>query len=108
MFEIRNAIIRETFLGYEDNGIFTYRIELDYGCTGQAAGMISLGDVYTHRTVQGLIDTVGVKSWEELKGKYVRVLAEPTRVHNIGNILDDGRWFNIEKSMIIELPDMNI
>lgn len=99
MFEIRNAIIRETHLGYDDCGIFTYRIELDYGGSGQAAGMITLGGEYTHKVVKGLIDIVGVKSWEELKGKHVRVIAEATCVHDIGNILDDGRWFNIETSM---------
>jgi hypothetical protein len=96
MQEIKNAIIRETLLGYDDCGVFTYRIQLDYGGSGQAAGMITLGGEYTHKVVKGLIDIVGVKCWEELKGKYVRVIAESTRVHNIGNILDDGRWFNIE------------
>lgn len=41
-YELRNAKIRHTMLGIEDHGIFTFVLDLDYGGSGQGAGMYCL------------------------------------------------------------------
>ena len=42
--------------------------------------------------------TVGVKSWEDLKDKYIRVVSRGLgeSIEEIGNIMED-KWFNIEE-----------
>ena len=108
--EILNALITGTFLGYEDHGIFTFWIDVDIsggGCVG--IGNYAL-DEFSHdegkRVFKGhglepiarILDTVGVDSWEELKGKYIRIKSEGwgTTVDEIGNLMDD-KWFNIRE-----------
>ena len=46
--------------------------------------------------IQKVIDTVGVKSWEDLQGKNVRVKSSHTEVTSIGHILED-KWFTPKK-----------
>lgn len=43
-----------------------------------------------------IMDTVGVERWEDLKGKYVRVVDEGlgSTIKQIGNIIEN-KWFNI-------------
>jgi len=106
--ETENAIIEDTFLGIEDHGIFTYVIHLDYGGSGQGAGMISL-DGYNEKTkkrtgwdgavpmLRSILDVIGARSWEELKGKHVRVKHDWDHVYEIGHIIKD-KWVVISKN----------
>lgn len=106
--EIKNALIDWTQLGYEDHGILTFCLYLDYGDGGhQGAGGYAL-DSYdkakkkrvSHAVamecVAEILRVVGVDSWEKLKGKHVRVKADWNRVYAIGNLLKD-RWLNFEE-----------
>ena len=45
-----------------------------------------------------IMDTVGVERWEDLKGKYIRIVDEGwgSSVKKIGNIIED-KWFDIDK-----------
>ena len=43
--------------------------------------------------IKSILDVVDVEEWEDLPGKHVRVKAEHTKVHAIGNILED-KWFD--------------
>jgi len=84
-------------LGYEDHGILTFFITLDYGDGGhQSFGGYSLGKAYTTKVIEGILKVVGVDRWEKLKGQHIRVKAEHTKVHEIGHILED-KWFNPKK-----------
>ena len=109
--EIKNATITSTHLGYEDHGIFTAYINLDYGGGGQSFGGYAFSqyednkkakgkqvsaDRFTGEFILRLIDAIGVKSWEELAGKHCRVDAEHTKVHRLGHFLED-KWFNPEE-----------
>lgn len=52
----------------------------------------------TGQLIAEIIDVVGVESWEDLKGKYVRIergegLGE--KITGIGNLIND-KWFYIE------------
>lgn len=94
-------------LGYEDHGILTCYLHLDYGGSGQGFGGYSLdepikdeegkflGRVPTDATgkwVKEILNVVGVEKWEDLKGKYIRVEADFNKIHRIGNLLED-KWF---------------
>ena len=112
--EIKNALITDTFLGYEDHGIFTFWINVDIGSGGGSVGIGGFSlDEYDHdkkrRVFRGssleaiarVMHVVGVESWEELKGKYIRVKDEGWggTVDEIGNLMED-QWFNIRKYFV--------
>jgi len=105
--ETKNAKIDGTFLGVEDHGIFTFYLYLSYGGAGQGAGGYGL-DSYDEKTnkrvgykrgiqlIMEILKVVGVNTWEELKGKHIRVKADMGRVYEIGNFLKDD-WLNFEE-----------
>lgn len=85
----RIAKIERTMLGYEDHGIFTGILDLDYGASHQGAGLMSLDyrDSETerrlesvpgavHRWVTGVLRACGVDSWEKVKGRTVIAICE--------------------------------
>ena len=104
MKEIRNAKIISVSLEYEDHGCLTCWLKLDYGSTVQSFGGYSL-DQYNTDTqlregskwgcefIKRIMDTVGVKSWESLKGQYIRVKIGACYIESIGHIIED-KWFN--------------
>lgn len=105
--EIKNAKIESTVLGYEDHGILTFNLALDYGGSGQRTGGYRLDgyDSINHKTIytaKGLeliakiIETAGVDKWEDLKGQHIRVKASFDRVYAIGNILGN-EWLDFEE-----------
>lgn len=91
--EIKNAVIEKTMLGYEDHGIFTYMITLNYGGSGQGFGGICLGGEYTDKSIQGLLKALKLEKWESLVGTHVRVKASNCKVFEIGHFMEDS-WFN--------------
>lgn len=106
MIETKNALINDTLLGYEDHGIFTFILHLDYGGSGQGAGMYTLdsydkvlkrrvGKGYSLDLIMQILNIVGVRSWEELKGKHIRVRADFGKVYAIGNLLKE-EWLVFE------------
>lgn len=91
------AKIKSTMLGYEDHGIFTVWLTLDYGSSGQGAGGWALDtplkdedDKFIKRvgTAQGLdfiigvMRACGVQKWEDIAGRTVIALSEG----------DEGSW----------------
>jgi len=105
--EIKNAIIKDTFLGVEDHGFFTFILHLDYGGSGQAAGLFLLDSTHEKYklTTTGLFVTPllreifnisGVDCWEDLKGKHIRVKSDNEKVVSIGHVLND-KWINFRE-----------
>lgn len=109
--ETKNAIITSTMLGIEDHGVMLFYLYLDYGDGGhQGAGgyildtPIKQGNTFLRRvgTAEGLslimkvLEVVGVRKWEDLKGKYVKVKSDFGKVHAIGNIIKD-EWLDFEQ-----------
>ena len=94
MSEIKNAKIIHTHLGYEDHGIPTCQIVLDYGGTQQGFGGYDLRR-YGFEMVQKILDTVGVDRWEKLVGQHCRAQSTHTKIEAIGHLLED-RWYNPE------------
>ena len=82
-YELVPAFIERTTLGFEDHGVFTGVLHLDYGSSRQGAGMMILDsresdeDSTRRGTAFGLdwiirvIQVVGVDAWEELRGKQI-------------------------------------
>lgn len=107
--EIKNAIIKRTFLGIEDHGIFTFSITLEGDGFGVAFGGYSL-DTYDTQLkervgvgksldiIKKVLYVVGVDSWENLVGKAVRITTEGwgSSVNCIGNLISD-KWVDLEK-----------
>lgn len=104
--EIENALITNVSLTMADNGCITYWITLSGDGWGVNFGGICLGKGYLGakefsaigeglEAMMRIMDTVGVERWEDLKGRYVRVVNPELgkSVDTIGNIIKD-KWFN--------------
>jgi hypothetical protein len=95
--DIENALILKTHLGYEDHGIPTGYITLELSTGGvQAFGGLNFRPAEEmSKFVIGVLDAVGVRSWEQLPGQHVRVRHKDglmTTIVGIGNILQD-KWY---------------
>ncbi len=109
--ELKNALIEDTMLGYEDHGIMTCFLYLDYGDSGaQGAGGYCLdtpkkekdgkfsrkGVALGMDLIMRILNIVGVSKWEDLKGKHIRVKASLSGVQAIGNFLKDD-WLDFKE-----------
>lgn len=106
---IQNAKITGTMLGFEDHGIFTFMISLDYGGSGQGAGGYAL-DGWDEKTksrkgwkfgidfISRILAVVGVETWESLPGKSIRVKSDFNKVLAIGNFLEEN-WLDFDEFM---------
>jgi len=108
---IKNALIESTMLGWEDHGILTAYVTLNYGGSGQAFGGWALdnpvkdaSDKFIGRfgTAEGMqfvertMKAIGATSWEKLKGLHCRVEVIDGRIARIGHIIRDD-WFEPAK-----------
>ena len=110
MTEIRNAKITNVSISMEDHGCLTFNLALEGGAWGVHYGGYCIGhgylgaDKFTAENGGGLVammrimDTVGVSRWEDLKGKYIRVVDNGwgSTIDTIGNIIEN-KWFNIKE-----------
>ncbi len=97
MISEKNAKITSTMLGIEDHGIMTFRLHLDYGGGGQGFGGYGLSDNHKGiKVIKEVLRVVGVREWEDLPGKLIRVRAESSKVHSIGNALDEC-WLDLSE-----------
>lgn len=100
MSELRNAKIESTHLGFEDHGIMTFYLHLKYDGTGQGFGGYGLDDgpkgtAFGMVAVRKVLETVGVSKWEDLPGKYIRAETDWSKIHRIGNIIED-KWLDLK------------
>jgi hypothetical protein len=70
------AKITSTMLGFEDHGILTGFLTVDYGGASQSIGGYDLRAVSTCVYLQRTLQACGVDSWERLKGRTIYVLTE--------------------------------
>lgn len=102
--QTQNAQIAATQLGYDDHGIVTAFLQLQWPGMGGGFGGYVLHSDHPHsgltafgmQYLRSVLDVVGVRTWEELAGKHVRIVQEPgsnlNRIIGIGHIMED-RWF---------------
>ena len=110
---IRNARITATSLGFEDHGILSFGICLDYGGAGQWAGGYALDGADPNDPRSGvrhyvscrflgeILRVLGVEKWEKLPGTSCRVESEHHRVNRIGHLLND-EWVNFAELFLAE------
>lgn len=116
--EIKNAKIDYVKLYIEDHDILTFSIGLDLGSGCCALGGYALDQSfrvnendnrwdYERKSLPAgldcmrkIMEIVGVRSWEDLKGKYVRYEDNGwgSRITKIGNIIKDD-WIDIDDFM---------
>ena len=108
MSEIVNARITDTKLGYQDHNIFTCELCLQgdgWGCWYGGYALDNYSKELNKRiaTKQGfqaiieLMETLEVRSWEDLKGQYIRIESQGWggRATKIGHLIKD-KWFSFE------------
>lgn len=100
-----NGIIKSTFLGVEDHGIFTAFLHIEFDGSGLGFGGYALdqhfnradksgriGTAYGMEFIRQILSTLEVDSWENLPRKTVRVRRDDGKIHTIGHIVKN-RWF---------------
>lgn len=104
--EILNARIERTFLGREDHGILTFTLGLNTDRYMCQYGGFAL-DRETHdgaheyyaaglEAIAKLIEAIGARSWEDLRGMLVRIAVSDRSVVKIGHILHDT-WVDLRE-----------
>lgn len=101
-YEIRNAIIEKARLEIADNGVLTVWLKLDYGGLYQGFGgyALYLPEGCDNHSVWGtaghfiyrILKIAGVKRWDQLPGKTIRVRQDHSCIYAIGHIVKD-EWF---------------
>lgn len=107
--KIVNAQITNVTLGYGDHGILTFGLTIKFGCSGCVYGGFALDNynkplgrrIPTAKGFQCLTEimkVVGVRNWEDLQGKYIRVVDSGigSTLDKIGNLMED-KWFSIKE-----------
>lgn len=107
MSEIRNFKISATHLGYESHGIFTAYLTLQSAGIGISVGGYALDEFIDKKriiTKKGaeliprILDVVGVETWEQLAGQYIRVEDNGIgkSISKIGNLIEDN-WLDFDR-----------
>ena len=103
--EIINVKISKPRLHIEDHGCLTFDFIIDGAAFGCCFGGYCIGTAGDKSAtgaglsaMMHIMDVVGVDCWEDLDGKYCRVVDPGLggRVTKIGNLIND-RWFDIKK-----------
>ncbi len=105
MSEIHNALITSTMLGFEDHGIMSFFLYLEFDGGGVGFGGYALDEYDKNQSkrvgvgmsidlIKEIMEVVGVEKWEDLKGKHIRVDSEGWggKALGIGSLMKDN-WF---------------
>lgn len=103
---VENARIERTTLGVDvDHHILTAYVHLKFGHGSQGFGGFEFGSAGKPASfpaglefIRQVLRVVGVTTWEELPGKYLRVERDGRALRRIENILKE-HWFNPEEQL---------
>jgi hypothetical protein len=103
---IKNAIIQSAKLDIADRGILQAWLDLDYGgsCQGFGGYVLYLPKSFAHHRILGhaghfiyrCCEIAGAGTWDDIKGKTIRVKTENGLIIGIGHIVKDD-WFEPSK-----------
>lgn len=115
-YEILNAQVTDADLSMADHGSLVLWLQLNGNGWGVGYGGYGIGKGYVGASefkgfakgtelIMRVMDTIGVATFKELFGKYVRVAvnfnSDGGRVNIIGNIIED-KWFDIKDFFTVE------
>ena len=105
--ELCNAIIESATIRIDRGFILSPWVFLDYGGLHQGFGGYVCGGTPDTKAgdhknqpniaaefIMGVLRAADVEAWSDLPGKTVRVMKEHCKVHAIGHIVKDDRWFD--------------
>lgn len=105
---IQNAQITNTMLGYGDRPALIFSMELkgkNWSCPFGERVLDNydtdkkdrIPDQHAMSIIPQILKVVGVKTWEELKGQYIRVEFDQNHnINAIGNLIKD-EWLDLNK-----------
>lgn len=107
--KIENARIKSTSISMADHGCLTISLNVEgsgWGCNiggwcngvGHLGATLWKGNGSAIVAMMKIMDIVGVSTWDELKGKLIRVeIPSPgaCTISKIGNIIED-EWFDLK------------
>ena len=112
--EIKNGKITNVTLTMEDHGVLTFYLTIEGGGVGFGYGGYVIGRGYLGannfegsakgvEAMMRIMDTIGVDTWEDLVGKYLRYEDNGwgSTITKIGNIIDN-KWFDIKEFFAAE------
>lgn len=102
--ELKNAVIEKVSIDFER--FPTYIIHLNYGGGGQGAGCLIFGknDGNFTRHLRLICKVLESDTWEGLRGKPCRVVADWGKVYKIGHFIKED-WFDISNEYHRELQN---
>lgn len=89
---IKNGVIRDSFLGYEDHNIFTVTVTVETSDGVQSTPPFS---GFAERIIVGILKVSGAKEWRDVLRKPVRLAYRGTSIVAIGHFIED-KWFNFD------------
>ena len=91
--EIINAKIKFSFLGIDEEGTPLMQIGFDAKNGAQyVTDKVTFVDV---SIIRDILNTLEVRSWEELPRKFARIKLDGRRVVAIGNLIED-KWMEVK------------
>lgn len=108
MAEWKIAKIRKAEIKYEDHGILTIMLDLDYGGMSQGAGGYGYGTrgtkypdgrLFEHLT--GIMQACDVSRWDQVVGRTVYALCDHGKVYALKPLpTEKGKDFYFEEKMV--------
>lgn len=75
-YHAEHGKISNTFIGYEDHGIFAWNIDFEFPGSGQGTGMRGMVNEVSIKYLANVIEIAGVRQWEHVRGRSLLVLRE--------------------------------
>ena len=90
--EIINAKIKASYLGVDEEGTLYLQIIFDSkNGTQYSTDRVAFVDA---SFIKDIVNTLEIRSWEELPRKFARIKIEGKRVLAIGNLIED-KWIGV-------------
>jgi hypothetical protein len=93
MTGIENAKIKKAYIKISDYGGIQIGLVLEGGGWGVCFERIVKGHDRLETSITRILEIVGVNSWEQVEGKYIRAEFDKSLIIKIGNILNND-WFS--------------
>lgn len=91
--KMQNAQIKRAHLGKDDHSVLAVCLDLEYGNGNtQSFGTYDLADAGCLAFITAVLRVVGVRSWEELVGRHVRIRADNGLIVSLGHYMKED-WF---------------